>query len=35
MNDYKGISNFDELIELEHDKIGAEGRNKKKLNFED
>ncbi|MBK5214037.1 MAG: helix-turn-helix transcriptional regulator [Flavobacteriaceae bacterium] len=28
MKDYKEIKNFDELIELEHGKIGAESRNK-------
>jgi DNA-binding XRE family transcriptional regulator len=28
MKDYKNIKNFDELIELEHGKIGTEGRNK-------
>ena len=27
MNDYEGISNFDELIELEHGKIGTDSRN--------
>ena len=28
MKDYKEIKNFDELIELEHGKIGEESRNK-------
>lgn len=28
MNDYKNIKTFDELIELEHGKIGTENRNK-------
>jgi DNA-binding XRE family transcriptional regulator len=28
MKDYKDIKTFDELIELEHGKIGTEGRNK-------
>jgi DNA-binding XRE family transcriptional regulator len=28
MKDYKNIRNFDELIELEHGKIGTEKRNK-------
>ena len=27
MNDYKNIKTFDELIELEHGKIGTETRN--------
>ena len=27
MTDYKGIKNFDELIELEHGAIGTESRN--------
>ncbi|HNP19392.1 MAG TPA: helix-turn-helix transcriptional regulator [Fulvivirga sp.] len=27
MKDYKNIKNFDELIELEHGKIGTESRN--------
>ena len=27
MEKYKGITNFDELIELEHVKIGTEERN--------
>ena len=27
MNKYKGITNFDELIEVEHGKIGTESRN--------
>jgi DNA-binding XRE family transcriptional regulator len=27
MNDYKGITTFDELIEKEHGKIGTENRN--------
>jgi len=28
MEDYKSIKTFDELIELEHGKIGTESRNK-------
>lgn len=28
MEKYKNISNFEELIELEHGKIGSESRNK-------
>lgn len=28
MKDYKNVSSFDELIELEHGKIGTENRNK-------
>ncbi len=28
MKDYKNIKTFDELIELEHGKIGTENRNK-------
>lgn len=28
MKDYKNIKTFDELIEVEHDKIGTESRNK-------
>ena len=28
MKEYKNIKTFDELIELEHGKIGTEGRNK-------
>ncbi|WP_339812069.1 helix-turn-helix transcriptional regulator [uncultured Imperialibacter sp.] len=28
MKDYKNIKTFDELIELEHGKIGTESRNK-------
>jgi ribosome-binding protein aMBF1 (putative translation factor) len=28
MTDYKGIKTFDELIEIEHGKIGTESRNK-------
>lgn len=28
MKDYKSIQSFDELIELEHGKIGTESRNK-------
>ncbi|WP_323755955.1 helix-turn-helix transcriptional regulator [Roseivirga sp.] len=28
MKNYKDIKNFDELVELEHGKIGAESRNK-------
>jgi HTH-type transcriptional regulator / antitoxin HipB len=28
MKDYKDIQSFDELIELEHGKIGTESRNK-------
>ena len=28
MNDYKNTKTFDELIELEHGKIGTESRNK-------
>ena len=28
MTDYKGIRTFDELLELEHGKIGTENRNK-------
>lgn len=28
MKDYKVITNFDELLELEHGKIGTESRNK-------
>ena len=28
MKDYKNIQTFDELIELEHGKIGTESRNK-------
>ena len=28
MNKYKNISNFDQLIEVEHGKIGTEMRNK-------
>ncbi|SRR5690606_19437297 len=28
MKDYKNIQSFDELIELEHGKIGTESRNK-------
>ncbi len=28
MDKYKNISNFEELIELEHGKIGTESRNK-------
>ena len=28
MKDYKNIKSFDELIELEHGKIGTESRNK-------
>jgi ribosome-binding protein aMBF1 (putative translation factor) len=28
MKDYKNIKTFDELIELEHGKIGVENRNK-------
>ena len=28
MKDYKNITSFDELIELEHGKIGTENRNK-------
>lgn len=28
MKDYKNINTFDELIELEHGKIGTESRNK-------
>ncbi len=27
MTDYKGIRTFDELLELEHGKIGTESRN--------
>ena len=27
MKDYKGINNFDELIEKEHGKIGTDSRN--------
>jgi hypothetical protein len=27
MNDYKGISKFNEFIELEHGKIGTDSRN--------
>ena len=27
MKDYKNITNFDELIELEHGKLGTESRN--------
>lgn len=27
MTDYTGITNFDELIEREHGKIGADSRN--------
>jgi hypothetical protein len=27
MNDYKGINNFDELIELEHGRTGTDSRN--------
>ncbi len=28
MNKYKNVSNFDQLIEVEHGKIGTESRNK-------
>lgn len=28
MKEYKNISNFDELIDFEHGKIGTESRNK-------
>ncbi|GAB3830757.1 helix-turn-helix domain-containing protein [Pontibacter rugosus] len=28
MTDYKGIKTFDELIEIEHGKIGTDSRNK-------
>ncbi|MGB0880978.1 MAG: hypothetical protein ACPGTO_10465 [Polaribacter sp.] len=28
MNTYKNITNFDQLIEVEHGKIGTESRNK-------
>jgi len=28
MEKYKGVTNFDELIELEHGKIGTESRSK-------
>ena len=27
MTDYKGITNFEELVEHEHGKIGTESRN--------
>ena len=27
MKDYKGIKTFDELIEIEHGKIGTDSRN--------
>ncbi len=32
MDKYKNITNFDELIELEHGKIGSEGRNRYEQN---
>jgi len=28
MNKYKGVKTFDELLEVEHGKIGTENRNK-------
>ena len=31
MDKYKNITNFDQLIEVEHGKIGTESRNEKKL----
>jgi len=32
MDKYKGVTNFDELIELEHGKIGTEKRNEYEQN---
>ena len=32
MDKYKGVTNFDELIELEHGKIGTEERNEYEQN---
>ena len=32
MNTYKNVTNFDELIEAEHGKIGSENRNKYEVN---